>query len=86
MRVLYSQWVPTVLRNGPYRFFFYSSDRGEAPHIHVERDRQLAKFWLTPVRLQESVGFRAPELLRIEQLVAENLDELLGAWDGFFGD
>ena len=40
--------MPTVLRRGPYRFFFYSSDRAEPPHVHVERDENLAKFWLDP--------------------------------------
>ncbi|MBW6456390.1 MAG: DUF4160 domain-containing protein [Trueperaceae bacterium] len=28
---------PTVLRDGPYRFFFFSNERGEPPHIHVQR-------------------------------------------------
>ncbi len=38
--------MPTVLRNGPYRFFFYAGDRDEPPHIHIERDNNIAKFWL----------------------------------------
>ena len=51
--------MPTVLRRGPYRFFFYSSDRAEPPHVHVERDENLAKFWLDPVRLHE-IGHDIP--------------------------
>jgi hypothetical protein len=35
--------VPTVRREGPYRFFFYSADRTEPPHVHVERDTNRAK-------------------------------------------
>lgn len=46
--------MPTVLRVGPYRFFFYASDRHEPPHVHVERDEKVAKFWLRPVRLERS--------------------------------
>jgi hypothetical protein len=38
--------VPTVLRLGPYRFFFYSSDGAEPPHVHVEHDEKTCKFWL----------------------------------------
>jgi hypothetical protein len=34
--------MPTVLRVGPYRFFFFSGDRDEPPHIHVERDENHA--------------------------------------------
>jgi len=46
--------MPTILREGPYRVHFYSQDRlEEPPHVHVERDRNEAKFWLDPVRLTE---------------------------------
>ncbi len=41
--------MPTILRIGPYRFFFYSNEKGEPSHIHVQRERFLAKFWLNPV-------------------------------------
>ncbi|HEO66160.1 MAG TPA: DUF4160 domain-containing protein, partial [Spirochaetes bacterium] len=34
--------MSTVLRDGPYRFFFYSGDHDEPQHIHVERDDKLA--------------------------------------------
>ncbi|WP_431306254.1 DUF4160 domain-containing protein [Sulfuricystis multivorans] len=49
--------MPTVLLSGPSRFFFFSGDRDEPLHIHVERERMLAKFWLVPVRLHYSTGF-----------------------------
>jgi hypothetical protein len=42
--------MPTVLRSGPYRFFFYSSDGPEPPHVHVERDAGRVKFWLDLLR------------------------------------
>ena len=44
--------MPTVLRVGSFRFFFYAGDGGEPPHIHVERDDCEAKFWLDPMRLE----------------------------------
>ena len=77
--------MPTVLRVGPYRFFFYSSDTAEPRHIHVEREDSRAKFWLEPVRLQDSGGFRRGELTRIAALVAEHQDHLARAWNEFFG-
>jgi hypothetical protein len=49
--------MPTVLRTGPYRFFFYSHEPGEPPHVHVDRDNQSAKFWLEPVELARNLGF-----------------------------
>jgi hypothetical protein len=77
--------MPTVLRVGAYRFFFYSADAGEPPHIHIERDDRVAKFWLDPVRLVTSGRFARPELREMERLVAQNEDFLLEAWRGYFG-
>lgn len=78
--------MPTVLRSGPYRLFFYSGDAGEPPHVHVERDTSVAKFWLLPVRLQESGGFSAVELRRIAAIISSNTDTLLSAWNDYFSD
>ena len=57
--------MPTVLRIGPFRFFFYSGDRDEPPHIHVERDDCEAKFWLDPVALAANWGFARQELTKV---------------------
>lgn len=77
--------MPTVLRVGPFRFFFYSGDGAEPPHIHVEQDDRVAKFWLDPVRLARSGGFKAPELRRTTELVRQHQGPLLEAWNEFFG-
>ena len=76
--------MPTVLRVGPYRFFFYAGDRDEPSHVHVERDDNVAKFWLDPIRLQRAVGFRAPELRQLQRLVEAHQPVLLEAWHGHF--
>ena len=47
--------MPTVLRSGPYRFFFYAGDRDEAPHVHVEREDNEAKVWLDPVIFRQVI-------------------------------
>ena len=78
--------MPTVLRAGPYRFFFFAGDREEPPHVHVEREQNRAKIWLDPVRLQESGGFSRPELGRILNLVREHQPSLLRAWNEYFAD
>ena len=61
--------MPTVLRSGPYRFFFYAGDRHEPPHVHIEREENVAKFWLEPIRLEESGGFNRAELGRMQHIV-----------------
>ncbi|MGH8071597.1 MAG: DUF4160 domain-containing protein [Candidatus Entotheonellia bacterium] len=78
--------MPTVLRIGPYRFFFYAGDRQEPPHIHVERANNTAKFWLDPLRLQRSRRFRRNEINRIQKLVEEHREHLLRSWDEYFKD
>ena len=78
--------MPTVLRSGPYRLFFYSSDRDEPPHVHVERESSRAKFWLDPVRVCESGGFGATELNRLRAVVGAHEAVLLEAWHEFFAD
>ena len=78
--------APTVLRSGPYRFFFYSSDRDEPRHIHVERNEKVAKYWLDPIRLQSSGGFSRLELKRIRSIIGDNIVLLMEAWDGYFGN
>ena len=77
--------MPTVLRFGPYRFFFYGGDRDEPQHVHVERDDRIAKFWLDPIRLQSSGGFSRVEIVRIERLVSDHRVVLMEALDEYFG-
>ena len=76
--------MPTVLRVGPYRFYFYAGDGGEPPHIHVERDDREAKYWLDPIRLERSEGFSRKEINRLKDLVEEHETELLESWNEFF--
>ena len=76
--------MPTVLRSGPYRFFFYSGDKSEPPHVHVERDDNVAKFWLDPVRIQNSGGFTRKEINEILKLVETNKDLLESSWHDYF--
>jgi hypothetical protein len=73
--------MPTVLRSGPFRFFFYAGDRDEPVHVHVERDEMIAKFWLDPVRLQSSGGFSRTDLGRIQRIIIE-YHSLLMEWLG----
>jgi hypothetical protein len=78
--------APTIRRIGPYRFFFYGNEGFEPPHVHAQRDARLAKFWLRPVALSSSVGFRPHELFEIERIVREHEVEFEEAWHEFFDD
>ena len=76
--------MPVALRLKGYRFFFFSLEGNEPPHIHIEQAERFAKFWLNPVALVKSRGFRSGELSEIQRLVEENRDTLLEKWDEHF--
>lgn len=76
--------MPTIARIGPYRVYFFSHDRGEPPHVHVDRDAATAKFWLAPVALAYNIGLRAKELRDLRRIVLEHATEFLEAWHDNF--
>ena len=70
--------TPTVLRSGPYRFYFHSHEPNEPPHVHVDRDDQSAKFWLSPVAVATNLGFSAKELNKVFHLIRDNEADAIG--------
>ena len=64
--------MPTILIVLGYRFFFFSGEGAEPPHVHVEHGEKVAKYWLNPVNLAMSEGFRSHELTKVRALVIEN--------------
>jgi Domain of unknown function (DUF4160) len=76
--------MPTVLRVSGFRFFFYGLDGSEPPHIYVEHGDNVAKFWLEPVSLAQSHGFRAPEINRLRALLIKYRETFTEAWNAHF--
>ena len=76
--------MPTVLRAGKYRFYFFSNEGTEPRHIHVESDDNYAKFWLEPIDPAKSVGYKEIELSEIRELILENIKLLKDKWDAHF--
>ena len=72
--------MPTVLRVGGHRFFFYSNEGNEPPHIHVQKAENYAKFWLQPIQLAESIGYSNKELRYVQDIIIEHSKLLLEAW------
>lgn len=77
--------MPTVLRVGRFRFFFFSNEGVEPPHIHVKAAEHEAKFWLDPVSLVANYGFRSRDLTEIERHIRDHQAELLEAWHEHLG-
>ncbi|MGZ6299169.1 MAG: DUF4160 domain-containing protein [Candidatus Limnocylindria bacterium] len=82
----YRPKVPTLMRAGPYRFFIWSNETPEPPHIHVESGDGHAKFWLDPVSLANSDGYNPREIARIRRLVEAQGAELMERWRDFFSN
>ena len=76
--------MPTILRIGPFRLFFYAGDGNEPAHIHIASDKAVAKFWLDPVMLVSSEDFSRSDLNRLSKVVVEHRETLLEAWNDFF--
>lgn len=76
--------MPTILRLDGYRFFFYSGEGSEPPHVHVEFGDKLAKYWLEPVELASSKRFRSHELGPLREMVLSHRDMFLKAWHEHF--
>ena len=77
--------MPTILRKGPYRVYFFSHEANEPPHVHVDRGECTAKIWLGTLQVARNIRFPAHELSRVERLIASHRQELLDAWHGYFG-
>jgi hypothetical protein len=73
------------LQYGGHRFFFFSNEGNEPPHIHIETAENYAKFWLDPVALAKSVGYNAKELRELRELVEKNKPLLMENWNEYFG-
>ena len=77
--------MPTVLRIGAFRFYFYSHEPNEPPYVHVDCGEATIKLWLDPVEIAKSRGFRAHEIGGIVAMVEEHRSALLEAWHEYFG-
>ena len=76
---------PTVLTEGPFRFYFFSREE-KRMHVHVTCSAGEAKFWLEPiVALAVSHGLSKKQLSQIESIVEEHSNEICKAWKAHFG-
>jgi hypothetical protein len=76
---------PTVFREGPYRFYFFSREEPRI-HVHVHAPDGEAKFWLEPtIVLAQNYGLSTPQVNEVLQVIKEHEDEIRKAWKAHFG-
>lgn len=73
--------MPTALREKGYRFYFVMYDLNEPVHVHVDKQRNTAKFWLSPLRLARNHGYREHQLNEIESIIKDRLEQLIDRWN-----
>lgn len=77
--------APTIVRDGPFRLFFFSREEKRI-HVHVSHPDGEAKFWLTPqVDLANHTGLSATQIRQAQAVVNAHLLEILDAWHYHFG-
>ena len=77
--------MPALLRVRGYRFFFFSMEGREPPHVHAAHSGRYAKFWLDPVDLADNRGFRGHELTELRDIVLEYRNFFMEKWNEYFG-
>ena len=77
--------MPTVLRWNGYRFYFFSNEGAEPPHIHIDKGGCTAKVWLSPVALARNIGYSARELAEILGKIQDEAAAFTDAWNDYFG-
>jgi hypothetical protein len=76
--------VPTLLVADGFRFYFFSNEVQEPPHVHVEKAGGAAKLWLAPVRFAYAMGFNRRDLRRIRELAFLHQAMFISRWNEHF--
>jgi len=76
--------MPTVLTVEGFRFFFYSNENDEPPHVHVEKAEGTAKIWLSPLKVEYMSGFTPRQQTVVMEHCNKNLELFKKKWDEHF--
>jgi hypothetical protein len=77
--------MPTILRKDGFRFYFYSNENDEPPHIHIEKGAAEGKIWLTPkTETAYLLGFTNAEKKQIALIVFEYSEFFKSKWNEHF--
>lgn len=76
---------PTIFREGPFRFFFFSREEPRA-HVHVQSPDGEAKFWIDPeIELARNYQLSERDLAKVRKLIESHEEEIRDAWNRHFG-
>lgn len=78
--------MPTIHRQDGFRFYFFSHEPNEPPHVHIDKGEATIKVWLDSLTVAKSRGFRAHEIRGIILMVETHRKRMLEAWHEHFGE
>jgi len=76
--------MPRLLLVEGFRFWFYSNEGQEPPHVHASKGGGAAKIWLQPVEVAYSYGFTPAQLRRMRELAFEHQASFVERWHDYF--
>ena len=77
--------MPTILIKKGFRFFFYTNEGNEPPHIHVIGKGGEAKIWLNPIEIAHVYNLAFMERRQILIITEENVNLFMDAWRKWHG-
>lgn len=78
--------LPTILFIDGFRLYFFSNENNEPPHVHVQYQSSLAKFWINPVALATNRGLKSSDLKKAGDIVRNNEKLIQEKWNEFFSN
>ncbi len=76
--------MPTIFRVFGLRFFFYSDERNEPPHVHIEKGKGRGKYWLDPIEKVYMHNFNKQEERQVRYLVKKKQITFRNKWHDYF--
>lgn len=79
--------MPTILYLKGWRFYLFSNEGNEPPHVHVVKAEREGEFWLDADRYDVTEAFThkmSPSELRfVRKTIFDHFEEFLDAWNDF---
>ena len=76
--------MPNVLTEAGFRVFFYSDEGFEPPHVHIEYQGAVSKFWINSVQFAGTMGMNAAQIKKASLIVKKHEQLILEKWNEFF--
>ena len=77
--------MPTILTKDGFRFFFYSREGNEPPHIHVIGKGGEMKIWLSSLDVAKVYKLSPKEQRIVLEIVSVNKELFKTQWENYHG-